>query len=168
MLINPIQINMKIKAILIALPFAFLISCNTTKDTKTEVEKTEIETTTTKTERSITNTHWKLTTLEGQKVTREANQEKDIFIMLNSDASTITGFAGCNSLSGAYILEDGNRVRFDKMAVTMKACPDIKFNESEFLKALELTDNYTIYDGVLSLNVGRRAPLAVFEAVDMQ
>ncbi|MDX1271979.1 META domain-containing protein, partial [Bizionia paragorgiae] len=51
------------------------------------------------------------------------------------------------------------------VAVTLKACPDMTFNEAEFLKVFEMADNYTINGDELNLNVGRRAPLAVFEAV---
>jgi heat shock protein HslJ len=57
------------------------------------------------------------------------------------------------------------RIGFSQMASTMKACPDVNVDESAFLKVFELTDNYTINDDTLRLNVGRRAPLAVFEAV---
>ena len=49
----------------------------------------------------------------------------------------------------------------------MMICPDVAVNESEFMEVFELADNYTIYNDTLSLNVGRRAPLAVFEAVYM-
>ncbi|HRM13944.1 MAG TPA: META domain-containing protein, partial [Flavobacterium sp.] len=72
-----------------------------------------------------------------------------------------------NVLSGEYALEEGNRIRFKNMAVTMRACPDVDVNESEFLEVFELADNYTINGTILSLNVGRRAPLAVFESVLM-
>ena len=50
----------------------------------------------------------------------------------------------------------------------MMACPDVAVNEADFLEVFELADNYTIVNDVLSLNVGRRAPLAVFEAVYMK
>jgi hypothetical protein len=45
----------------------------------------------------------------------------------------------------------------------MKVCPDVDINEQSVLAVFELTDNYTLGDGELSLNVGKRAPLAVFE-----
>lgn len=85
--------------------------------------------------------------------------------MLKTDKNRVQGFAGCNTMSGEYTLEDGNRIRFSKMAVTMRACPEVDFNESEFLEVFNLADNYTINGDTLSLNVGRRAPLAVFVAV---
>lgn len=116
----------------------------------------------------ITEKYWKLKTLQGKNVTMAENQEKEIFFTLKTDQNRVTGFAGCNTLGGEYTLEKGNRIRFSNMLSTMKACPDVDVNEAELLKVFELADNYTIVDDVLSLNVGRRAPLAVFEAVYMQ
>ena len=113
----------------------------------------------------IVEKYWKLKTLDGKDVKMADNQEREIFFTLKSQDNRVTGFAGCNTISGEYTLEEGNRIRFDKMATTLMMCPDVDVNESEFLKVFELVDNYTINGDVLSLNVGRRAPLAVFEAV---
>ena len=76
------------------------------------------------------------------------------------------GFAGCNAISGEYKLEDGNRICFSNMATSLSICPDVAINESEFLEIFKLADNYTINKDTLSLHVGRRAPLAVFEVVN--
>lgn len=113
----------------------------------------------------IVEKYWKLTTLEGQDVQMSENQEREVYFMLKTDENRVTGFAGCNTMTGTYTLEEGNRIRFSQMGVTMRACPDVDFNESEFLNVFNLADNYTINRDTLSLNVGRRAPLAVFEAV---
>lgn len=113
----------------------------------------------------IVEKYWKLKTLEGKEVKMSENQEREIFFTLKTQDHRVTGFAGCNTISGAYTLEEGNRIRFSKMATTLMICPDVDVNESEFLKVFELADNYTINGDILSLNVGRRAPLAVFEAV---
>ena len=113
----------------------------------------------------IVNKYWKLKTLEGQPVTMTENQEREQYFTLKSDG-TITGFAGCNHFNGQYELQKGNGIRvLDNLAVTMKFCDDLKLNEAAFLEVFSLTDNYTINGDTLSLNVGRRAPLAVFEAV---
>ncbi|AFL79623.1 heat shock protein [Aequorivita sublithincola DSM 14238] len=114
---------------------------------------------------TITEKYWKLKTLEGQNVVMSKNQAKEIYFMLKTDDNRVTGFAGCNTMMGSYTLEEGNRIRFSQMATTLMACPDVNVNEAEFLKIFELADNYTINGDTLSLNVGRRAPLAVFEAV---
>ena len=113
----------------------------------------------------ITEKYWKLKTLEGKSVKMGKNQEREVYFMLKTDENKVTGFAGCNTFFGSYTLEKGNRIRFSQMGATMMACPDVDFNESEFLKVFELADNYTINGDQLSLNVGKRAPLAVFEAV---
>ena len=47
------------------------------------------------------------------------------------------------------------------------ACDGVTI-ERTFLEVLEQADNYTIANGELSLNIGRRAPLAVFKAVEMK
>lgn len=113
----------------------------------------------------IAGKYWKLKTLEGQEVVMADNQEREIYFTLKTGENTVTGFAGCNTLSGEFMLEDGNRIRFVNMTTTLKACPDVDVNEVDYLKVFELADNYTVKDDVLSLNVGKRAPLAVFEAV---
>lgn len=113
----------------------------------------------------IVGKYWKLKTLEGQHITMADNQEREIYFTLKSQDNRVTGFAGCNTINGEYTLEEGNRIRFKGMLTTLKACPDVDVDESAFLKVFELADNYTIVDDLLSLNVGRRAPLAVFEAV---
>ena len=113
----------------------------------------------------ITEKYWKLKKLEGRDVKMAKNQEREVFFMLKNEENRVTGFAGCNSLMGTYTLEAGNKIRFSHMATTMMACPDVDFNESEFLKIFELADNYRVTGDELELYVGKRAPLAVFEAV---
>lgn len=115
-------------------------------------------------ENEITNKYWKLKTIEGQNVEMTDNQVKEQYFILRGN-NVVNGFAGCNNFSGSYKIEAGNRIRFDKMAVTMKMCTDDKIMEPQFLKVFETADNYTINGDQLMLNVGRRAPLAVFEAV---
>lgn len=119
----------------------------------------------TSTEKQIVNKYWKLTILEGKAVKMTKSQEKEQFFILKSDGK-INGFAGCNNFNGAYKLEKGNRIRIDKnLAVTMKLCNDAGIKEREFLEVFNLADNYNIKGDTLNLNVGRRAPLAIFEAV---
>ncbi|MDN3619981.1 META domain-containing protein [Polaribacter undariae] len=147
---------MKTKLIIVFTMIAMItISCNSdkkkNKDTLTN---------------SITEKHWQLKTLEGQEVAKADNLEREIFITLNTDTNSVTGFTGCNTISGEFILKEGNRIEFKKMLTTLKMCPDTAVNESELLKIFEIADNYTIKDNILSLNVGRRAPLAVFEAIE--
>ena len=93
------------------------------------------------------------------------NQEREVYFMLKNEENRVTGFAGCNMFNGTYTLEKGQRIRFSPLAATLKACPDVDVNESELFQVFEQADNYSIQGDTLSLNVGRRAPLAVFQAV---
>lgn len=113
----------------------------------------------------ITEKYWKLILLEDQKVSMAPNQEREIYFTLRNEQNRVAGFAGCNTLSGLYTLENNDRIRFSNMAVTMKACPDVATNESKFLKIFELVDNYTVNGDTLRLNAGQGAPLAIFEAI---
>lgn len=116
-------------------------------------------------EEEIINKYWKLITLDGQPVLMTADQEKEQYFILKSD-NTINGFAGCNYFNGTYELQELNRIRFNEnMAVTKKYCADENIKEYDFLEVFMLADNYIITGDTLSLNVGRSAPLAVFEAV---
>lgn len=113
----------------------------------------------------IVNKYWKLLELEGETVQMEDNQEREQYFILRSDGS-FSGFAGCNYFNGQYELTEGNRISInDNIAMTLMACPDVDVDERAFMEVFELTDNYTIDGDILSLNVGKRAPLAVFEAI---
>ena len=112
----------------------------------------------------ITNKYWKLVTLEGQPVKMAPGQEREAYFMLK-DSSRVVGFGGCNVLNGGYELQaDRLRLRFTNLLTTLKACPDPN-QEPAFLEVLNQADNYTMRGDTLMLNVGRRAPLAVFHAV---
>jgi len=109
----------------------------------------------------ILDTRWRLVELFGKPV---AGSERFPFILLDSKEGRISGFGGCNSISGSYELRAGNRIRFSNMASTMMACPDMDA-EQEFFKLLALTDNFACDGKNLFLHKARMAPLARFEAV---
>lgn len=112
-------------------------------------------------------THWKLTELMGKPAAINENMKKEIFIVLKMDGNSVHGFSGCNTIMGKFELKEGNRITFSAMASTMMACPDMA-TESEFNKMLGTVDNYSINNGVLTLNKAKMAPMARFEAVVMK
>ena len=118
--------------------------------------------------------YWQLIKLNGQEIVVSANQQRKIHIKISGVGNRIDGFAGCNNFFGTYELaEDKLRIKFSQMATTMMACPDEDIDEHAFLEVLNLTDNYHIFkdnnhNDMLALNVGRRAPLAVFKAVYLE
>lgn len=75
----------------------------------------------------------------------------------------VQGHTGCNPINGTYTLEKGLRIKFENMASGLAFCGDIPY-ESEFLEVLNSADNYTLVNGVLSINKGRMAPMAVLQA----
>lgn len=116
-------------------------------------------------EKGIANKYWKLIKLDGKTVQMAATQEREQYFILRHN-NAVTGFAGCNLFSGSYTLEKSKlRIKFSDMLSTLRACPGVEVDESEFLQVFELADNYALNGDTLMLNVGRRAPLAVFEAV---
>ena len=158
---------MRLSILLLSLFSLVLVSCGGNKkaDNDAPADETAIEQT--DFDQQIAGKYWKLIKLEGQEVEMAENQESEIFFTLNAEDNTVGGFAGCNSITGEFELAEGNRIRFTNMGITMMICPDLLVDESEYMQVFELTDNYTIHNDTLSLNVGRRAPLAVFEAVYM-
>ena len=158
---------MRLSILFLSLFSLVLVSCGGNKKAENDTAAYETAIEQQDFDQQIVGKYWKLIELEGQEVEMVENQEREIFFTLNADDNTVGGFAGCNAISGEFTLEEGNRIRFSNMAITMMMCPDVDVNESEFMEVFELTDNYTINNDVLSLNVGRRAPLAVFEAVYM-
>lgn len=148
---------MKLKLITLSLLAFATFGCNSSKNSSQSEEDTA--------HNKITETYWKLTKLEGKEIKMGDTQDAEPHFMLKTGEKTLFATSGCNTLNGIYTLEKGDRVRFANMATTLKACPEMELNEADFFKVFELADNYTIVGDTLSLNVGRRAPLAVFQAV---
>ncbi|MTF39032.1 copper resistance protein NlpE N-terminal domain-containing protein [Cyanobacterium aponinum UTEX 3221] len=113
------------------------------------------------TEDSLTDVRWQLTEMMGKPVTKSENQREPIFLIFNSEENRVNGFAGCNNFMGGFELKEGNRLTLKQMASTMMACENME-TEISFLRTLEQVDNYTIKDGVLSLNKAKMSPLLVF------
>jgi|GEM_PF-523591 len=114
---------------------------------------------------AITEKYWKLKTLNAKDVTMHEDQEREVYFMLKTDQNRVQGFAGCNTMSGTYTLQSGNRIKFSQMLTTMKACPDVDVDEAAFLKVFELAENYELAAESLTLKTDKKAPLAVFEAI---
>lgn len=111
----------------------------------------------------IEDIHWKLTSLFGKKLVLDEAQRKP-YILLRSENNRVQGFGGCNQLMGSYMLKEGMRIRFSQIASTMMACPSLE-DEQALFRILEEADNYSLKEGILTLNKARMAPLAIFEAV---
>lgn len=102
---------------------------------------------------AITDRHWALTELNGNKVvydTLKGNQP--YFILRPNEENALYGNSGCNILRGKYELHGNNKILFLNMISTKRACPMMDI-EQKFLAALHkvnsfeiLGDNLTVFD----------------------
>ena len=117
-----------------------------------------------KTDHRLENKKWVLTELMGQEITFE-DENRQAFLMFDSASGRVAGHDSCNRVMGSYEILEGNRLSFGRgLASTMMACPDMEIADG-FNKVMNRVDNYTVADGVLSLNKARMAPLARFKLV---
>lgn len=112
----------------------------------------------------ITERYWKLVELMGKKVLPDESNKREPYMILKSENKQVIGSGGCNNFNGSYELKEGNRIAFSKIITTLMACPNLD-SETQFLKVLEMADNYFMSADTLVLNRARMAPLARFEAV---
>jgi len=108
----------------------------------------------------IVGIHWKLIELNGNKV-----PEIGTYFILHEN-NRVGGNGGCNSFSGTYAIENGNRISFSQIMATRRGCPNLGDVEMQFLRVFEVADNFTKNDdGTLLLNRAEMSPLARFVAV---
>src|SRR5699024_11266410 len=111
----------------------------------------------------LTETYWKLTELEGEKVVMDSTFNREPHIVLRDEDNRVSGNGGCNQLMGTYELEGDNKISFSKMASTMMACPDLEL-EQKFAQMFENVDHYSLNGEKLELLQGDKV-LARFAAV---
>ncbi|WP_083007087.1 META domain-containing protein [Halomonas sp. GT] len=115
---------------------------------------------------TLTNTYWKLDTLEGQTITT-ADNLREPHLVLHEENSRLAGSTGCNALIGSYRV-DGKQIAFEQVGTTMMACPDTQMrNEQAMLSTLAQVDTWQVDGSTLSLKNANGKPVAVFEAVHL-
>lgn len=110
---------------------------------------------------NIAGLKWQLIEINGQAVPDKING-KVPFLNLQVGDTTYNANAGCNGMGGVYKLADQGKIQFSRGLSTMMACESMEI-ESQFAQVLIKTDNYSLADGILSLNKGKMAPLAKFK-----
>lgn len=111
---------------------------------------------------AIENTKWILTELNGAPV-KSTDQMQQAYIIFNSAESRLAGNNGCNRFNASYELKDMGRIKINPAASTLMACPEMTIADG-FNEVIDQADNFTVVDGVLSLNKARMAPLAKFKS----
>lgn len=113
---------------------------------------------------AITNKYWKATEIMGKKVEMPEGMKQEPYLQL-TEKGEVKGSGGCNSFFGKYTLGKGNFVSFGEMGMTEMECVFESYDNS-IAEALQMTQQYILVnEEEMHLIVGKRAPLAKFEAV---
>lgn len=112
---------------------------------------------------TLAETRWQLMTLNGKVVKQTGN--KAYFIKLNSNDGRFTAYAGCNNISGSYVMPTAFGLSFSKAVMTRMACPNMEL-ETRFANMLEKTDRYSLKDNILKFQKGKATVLATFEPIN--
>jgi len=107
----------------------------------------------------ITGVHWQLVELSGNAI-----EATSAFIFFNEDG-TVHGNLGCNTFSGSFVQQSGNRISFSQLVNTQMLCFQGMEIEAEMARILHEADNYNLTETQFVLNRARMAPLARFKAV---
>ncbi len=112
---------------------------------------------------SLTNTYWKLTELDGARVSMAPEQEREVRITLD-DNGKVTGFTGCNRVMGGYTVA-AEGLRFTQLAGTRMMCPPPAMQlESAVLANLNSVTGFRI-EGEQLILLKDGAPVARYESV---
>lgn len=151
-----------IKTILITIVGAILlVSCAITKHKTEPINSRDGQTVNLSMEdKNIEDIKWEIVEVFGKKVN---SSSKTHYLIFNSKDKQLNAKANCNIIIRKYNIATQFKIKIDLGISTLMACPDNL--EDEFNRALDLTDNYNVGEGTLSLNRGRMAPLARFKMV---
>lgn len=107
-------------------------------------------------------TQWRLAALGERDVELAEDRRPDF--TLEAEESRLSGFTGCNRMSGEYVLS-GSELKFDRMISTKMACVETMELERDFLNAMQATAGWRMAEGRLELLDAGGALLAGFEPV---
>ena len=113
----------------------------------------------------LENTYWKLTRL-GTTPVGGTSGTRELHLILQPSSHRVSGFSGCNRLTGSYSL-DGSRLIFSQNAATLMACPTGMDTERAFLNALAQVRTTKITRQHLEMFDASGKLLARFEARHM-
>ncbi len=112
-------------------------------------------------------THWYPVEIGGKFFSLESNQREPYFVLSGHD-HRVTGFTGCNRLTGSFELDEG-LLRFVDMATTRMACPSPAMEvEMRFVSALNAVKSYYITGNTLELTDANRVVRMRLKAKNFQ
>ncbi len=144
-----------LKILIVGFVISFL-SCNGTKQTnENSFEKADSSITSTTPEVShdeLFKWQWNLKELGGLNANDSVNQ-KPFLLFASGPTNAVSGYAGCNRLSGSFEFTGGNGIKFLPLVTTKMACPAMDF-ETKLLDAIQHSDSWEISGDELSLSKG--------------
>lgn len=115
---------------------------------------------------TIIEKYWKLRYLNKEEITEV---EKDIYFIIKNDSNNASGYNGCNNFFCGYkIDEKNNKISFENIAQTKKACLNKNISEKEINNIFIKAENFINIDDYLILLDSNYKNLAVFEAIYFQ
>lgn len=106
---------------------------------------------------------WALTAIEGVEMSDIGLQDNKPWILFDAENERLSGFAGCNIITGTYTIKNDNSLTFGALATTKMFCPNVQ-GEQLFLSTLNNTAGYRVTPEELILTDKEGAPLVRFEA----
>ncbi len=110
---------------------------------------------------SLINTRWALRSIDNQPVIKEESR-KEIYILFSAEEDRFRGFAGCNNISGKYVITK-NEIAFGNVMATKMLCDNMA-SENAFLKLIDNKVTFQISNNTLTLQ-NENGLTANFEAV---
>ena len=111
---------------------------------------------------NLLNTQWRLTQL-GAEVIPNTTGPREVNFTLESQAPNVTGFSGCNRITGRYVLETDS-LKFDGLGGTRAACVGGTELERRYLAMFGQVRRWKITGQTLELEDGDGKTLAIFQA----
>jgi len=131
----------------------FLNSCSTSQETVNSNHKNNLKDD---------------TALSGKYLITALGNEKpdlDLYIVFDSVPGKVSGFSGCNSFFGRYVLK-GNQLSFSGFASTNMLCRErMNLVESKMMKLLSEVNNYQLDGNLIELNNGSESFLRAEKAL---
>jgi heat shock protein HslJ len=112
---------------------------------------------------ALEGTSWRATEFAG-KAMPPPNEKREATLVFQTEGR-VSGFDGCNSLTGGYTLKGNDAITFGQMAATQKACLDSAETERGFRAALKSATRWRIEGARLELFDTAGTRVAVFSAV---
>lgn len=105
---------------------------------------------------------WKMVSFKGKEV-NAGDIESQISIHINEEAKTISGYSGCNQYFGDITIFEPERIRFEKIGSTKRACPQNNMQiEKTYLNSLDKINGYKVSQTELQLLQNEKV-LYIFE-----